>query len=125
MAEERLRQAKGQNLLRRGRFALAGIGHALRHERSFRTQCVAAVAATALTVALRPGWLWAALMMVLIALVLALELVNTAIEHLLDGLHPAQAPFVRVAKDCAAGAVLVLSVCSVLVFALMLAEVRG
>jgi diacylglycerol kinase (ATP) len=42
------------------------------------------------------------------------------LEHALDGLHPQQAPFVRIAKDCAAAAVLVLSAASVVVFALML-----
>jgi len=41
----------------------------------------------------------------------------------LDGLHPEQAPFVRLAKDCAAASVMVLSTCSVIVFLLMLAEV--
>ncbi len=61
----------------------------------------------------------------MICMVLAAELFNTALEHALDGLHPEQAPFVRVAKDCAAGAVLVLSACAALVFVLMLAEVWG
>jgi hypothetical protein len=56
----------------------------------------------------------------MIALVLAAELANTALEHLLDGLHPEQAEFVRIAKDCSAAAVLVFSTTSVAVFALML-----
>ncbi len=110
---------KGQRFSRRCRFALNGLGHAFVHETSFRTHCLAALGASGVTAWLRPGWLWAALIAVAIALVLALELVNTALEHALDGLHPEQAEFVGIAKDCAAGAVLVASVLSVLLFGFM------
>ena len=51
---------------------------------------------------------------------LAAELVNTALEHTLDGLHAEHAEFVRIAKDCAAAAVLVLSATAAIVFVLML-----
>ena len=61
----------------------------------------------------------------MIALVLAAELINTALEAALDGLHPEHARFVQVAKDCAAAAVLVLSGASVVVFACMLADLYG
>ena len=113
---------KGRNLLHRARFAWAGLGHALRFERSFRTECLAAAIATGVTVAMRPGWLWAGLIAVSIALVLALELVNTALEHALDGLSPAPSNFVAVAKDCAAAAVLVASTLSVILFGFMLLD---
>lgn len=66
-----------------------------------------------------------ALVIVMVALVLAAELFNTALEHLLDGLHPQQAEFVRIAKDCSAGAVLLFSITSVVVFALMVLKVMG
>jgi diacylglycerol kinase len=49
---------------------------------------------------------WAALALV-IALVIALELVNTAVEAAVDLLSPAEHPLAKVAKDCAAAAVLV------------------
>jgi diacylglycerol kinase (ATP) len=42
-----------------------------------------------------------------VVLVLAVELVNTAIEGLADHLHPEQHPSIKVVKDCAAAAVLV------------------
>ncbi len=111
---------KGKAFFRRATFAAAGLGHAFRSERSFRTQSVAALAAMAATIALRPGWVWGALIAVAIVLVLALELVNTALEHLIDGLHPGEARFIQVAKDCAAGAVLIASVLSLLLFGMML-----
>ena len=116
---------KGQSLYKRFRFAWQGLIAAFAHEISFRTHLVAAVAAVGATLWIRPPLVWFALVMIMIGLMLAAELFNTALEHALDGLHPDQAQFVRVTKDCAAGAVLVLSVCAALVFVLMLAEVWG
>ena len=113
---------KGLSFLARMGFALQGLRVAASGEASFRTQLLAAVVATAVTVWLRPGWLWAALIAVAIGLVLALELVNTALEHALDGLHPEQAPFIEVAKDCAAAAVLVSSLLAVILFVFMLLD---
>ena len=104
-------------------FALRGIAAAWRAELTFRIQVVAAIAAVAVTAMLQPGAVWTALVAVMIGAVLAAELFNTALEHALDGLHPGQAPFVRIAKDCAAAAVLVLSAVSVAVFVAMLADV--
>jgi len=114
---------KGKPFYRRLRFAWEGLQAAFQHEASFRTEVFAAVGAIAVTAWLNPPALWMALVIVMIALVLAAELFNTALEHALDGLHPEQAPFVRLAKDCAAASVMVLSACSVIVFLLMLVEV--
>jgi diacylglycerol kinase (ATP) len=111
---------KRSSLHRRLRFALAGLREALAREPSFRIQLLAAGGAIAVALVLRAPPLWLALVAAMIGLVLAAELFNTALEHALDGLHPQQAAFVRIAKDCAAAAVLVLSVASVVVFALML-----
>ena len=49
------------------------------------------------------------------ALVLSLELVNTALEALSDLISPEWHPLAKLAKDAAAGAVLVGSVVSVVV----------
>jgi diacylglycerol kinase (ATP) len=72
---------------------------------------------------IHPPLIWVALLSIMIGLIFALELVNTALEHALDGLHREEAHFVRLSKDCAAAAVLVMSVCAVIVFLLMLADV--
>lgn len=116
---------KNQPLYRRFRFAWQGLAEAFFHEASFRSEALAATLAIGSMFWIRPPLVWVALVVVMIALVLAAELLNTALEHALDGLHPAQASFVRLAKDCAAASVMVLSVCSVIVFLLMLAEVNG
>ncbi len=54
------------------------------------------------------------------ALVLSLELVNTAAEALTDLISPGPHPLAEAAKDAAAGAVLVASIGSVLVGAAVL-----
>ena len=116
---------KGHSLQQRCRYACQGLASAFRHEASFRTEVVFGVAALLFTLWLRPSWLWAALVVIMIAAVLAAELFNTALEHLLDGLHPGEAEFVRIAKDCAAAAVMVFSVASLAVFLMMVFDVLG
>ncbi len=110
---------KGRHLIARFGFAWAGLRYACRHERSFRTHLLALVFVALAIVWLRPPLIWQALLWVMVALVLAAELINSALEATLDALHPEQAEFVRHAKDCAAAAVLVLSIAALLVFALM------
>lgn len=98
---------KNQSFPLRLRYALNGIGHALRSEQSLKLQAVAFVAALAALVALRPRPVWWALVGLASALVVAAELLNTALEELADHLNPQEHPRIRLVKDCAAGAVLV------------------
>lgn len=114
---------KGRPFHHRLGFALQGWRHAYRLEASFRFQSLAAIAAIAFTLWLGPPLYWLALVIVMVALVLAAELINTALEQILDGLHAEHAEFVKIAKDCAAGAVLVLSVAALAVFLLMVCAV--
>jgi diacylglycerol kinase (ATP) len=100
---------KNQSLPRRLRFAWAGLAEAFAAESSFRTHVAATAIVLAALVWLRPAPMWWAILSLTIALVLAAELVNTAIEYLADHLHPDVHPRIRVVKDCAAAAVLVVS----------------
>lgn len=113
---------KNQAFYQRAAHATAGWCSAFKTERSFRTQLIATIAAIIATAVFTPKPVWWALIVFSIALVLAAELFNTALERSLDGLHPKQAEFVRQAKDCAAGAVLILSLASVIIFVLMIAD---
>jgi diacylglycerol kinase (ATP) len=106
---------KNQSFADRLGFALNGLGHALRSEKSLRTQVAALVAALALLAWLRPPPVWWALVVLISSAVLAAELFNTALERLADHLHPGQHPEIRIVKDCAAAAVLVLSIGALLV----------
>ena len=95
---------------------LASFGHALRGLRVFVSQPNARIhcAAAALVVALA-SWLqvsameWVALVLA-IALVMAAEALNTALEYVVDLASPQWHALARDAKDVAAAAVLVCSI---------------
>lgn len=84
--------------------AWAGTHYAWRSQPHVRFEVAAAIVAASAAV-----WLGTGLVAVLLAsaLVLAAEFVNTAVEALVDLLAPEQRPRAGVAKDVAAGAVLV------------------
>ena len=114
---------KGQRYFARLGFAFAGIRTVWRREKSFRIQCMLGLVGVAMTAALRPGWAWAALIALAMALVFALEMVNAALEYLLDRMHPEIHDEIKHAKDVAAGAVLVASLFGTAVVFAMLASV--
>lgn len=103
---------KGQSFLKRLGWAWKGIQTAFRTEPSFRTQILFASAALVLLLALRPQAYWWAIVGLTTGGVLSAELVNTALEAVVDHLHPSRHPMIAKAKDCAAGAVLVMSLAS-------------
>lgn len=111
---------KNASFLSRLGYALAGIRIVWRRETSFRTQCLLGLAALLVTAAVRPGLLWTAAILLCIALVLTLEMINAALEYLIDKVHPDIAEEIKFAKDAAAGAVLLASLFSLGVGALML-----
>lgn len=113
---------KNQPFRRRLGFAIAGITTVWRHERSFRAQALAAILTVMSLLLLRPGWLWSAVVLLAVALVLALEMANAALEYLADQLHPGIAPGIAAAKDAAAGAVLIASSGAIVTAALMLGD---
>ena len=90
-------------------YAFAGLAAAWRHERNFRINACAAVIALVAAAALRLSLLGDALVALAIALVLAAELINSAIEALADLVSPEFHPLAGRAKDMGAAAVLVAS----------------
>lgn len=113
---------KNQSFRKRVVFALNGIGHALKSERSFRTQSVIAALVIITMIVLKASPLWTALLSLAIGAALAMELFNTSLEYLLDCIHPEHHPLIGKAKDCAAAAVLVLSFAAIVIFLAFLYE---
>ena len=101
-------------------FALNGIIAAWRRERSFRTQLTLAVLTAVVLVVLRAPVAWWAITALTISFVLAIELMNSAFEALVDHLHPERHPEIRVIKDMAAGGVLLASLGALVVGVLLL-----
>ena len=116
---------KNQPFLHRLRWAWSGIRGALRSEQSFRTQALCAAAAAIALAILRPPLVWVVLCLVSAAMVLALELVNTALERLADRLHPEVHPAIRAAKDSAAAAVLIAAATAAIVGVLTVVAAHG
>lgn len=86
--------------------AVHGVGYTLRTQRNtwIELAAVAVVIAAGLWLRIRPIE-WAVLALT-VAMVLALEAVNSAIEALVDLVSPDYHELARVAKDCAAGAMI-------------------
>ena len=96
-------------------YAFSGILYATRTQRNMRIHLIAASLAIVATLYLRLDRAYVALVVLCIAMVIALELVNTAIEAVVDLMTVAHHPLAKIAKDAAAGAVLVVSMASVIV----------
>lgn len=91
-------------------YALQGIAAGIKKERNMKIHCGAAVLVTAAGVMLGiSGTEWC-ICLVLFGLVMALELVNTAIEAAVDLATEEKRPLAKLAKDAAAGAVLVAAI---------------
>jgi len=91
-------------------FAFKGIGYAIATQLNFRVHLVAALIAGLLGYALQISageWIW---VVCCIALVLAAELLNTAIEILTDMVSPEHNVKAGHVKDVAAGAVLITAI---------------
>lgn len=106
---------KNRSFPKRIRCALAGLGDGWRRERSFRAHSVCAVLALVALLILQPPPIWWAVVAVISAAVMAMELFNSALEALIDHLHPDLHPEIRRVKDMAAGGVLLLSIAALLV----------
>jgi len=95
--------------------AFEGIMYAARTQANMRTHLLVAALVLIATLLLKLDRFYVIAIVVLIAMVLALELLNTAIEAIVDLLTVAHHPLAKTAKDAAAGAVLVASLASVVV----------
>lgn len=98
--------------LRSAGYAWAGVQAVYRSEANFRIEVWAAALALALTLVLDAPL---APILLVCALVLSLELVNSAVEAAIDLLSPEPHPLAKLAKDAAAGAVYVAAFFAVLV----------
>lgn len=95
--------------------AARGLGYTFAHEGNFRVHTAAALVVTLLGAFVRVSAREWAVLLVVMVLVMTLELVNTAVEKLLDSVHPRLHATVGLAKDILAGAVLLAAAVAVIV----------
>lgn len=94
-------------------YAAAGIAHTVRFQRNMRVHILIAAAVTVAGLVLGIGasdWAVVALAM---GVVFTAEAMNTAVEHLVNLVSPDQHPHAKLAKDAAAGAVLLAALAAV------------
>ena len=107
------------------RFAFSGLWFVLKYEHNFRIHLLAAV------VAVLAGFYfdisgneWLAIILI-IALVLTLEMVNSAIEKLADVVSPEKNEKIKVVKDISAAVVLLAAMAALVVAALIFIPKMG
>lgn len=104
------------NLLVSFRYAWAGIAYAFQTQRNFRIHVFIGAAAIALGFSLSLSAVEIAVLGLTIGAVLATELLNTAIESVVDlTVKQSYHELAKIAKDCAAAAVLISALVAILV----------
>ena len=108
------------SLLRSFGFALEGVSYLIRTQRSAQIEIVIGVVVIAVAVWLGISAIEWAVLILAMALVLALEALNTAIELAVTLASPQRHPLAKAAKDVAAAMVLIAAVGAAVVGAVVL-----
>jgi diacylglycerol kinase len=96
-------------------FAFSGLWHAIRTQVNMKVHIALAVLALALGIVLHISAIEFALVFVAIAGVMIAEMFNTVIELCVDLASPSYHPLAKIAKDVAAGAVLLSAIMAVII----------
>ena len=91
-------------------YAFAGIFACIRKERNIKIHCVFMFLVIIAGLVLRLSVTEWCICLILFGLILSLELVNTAVESVVDLVTEEKKPLAKVAKDTAAGAVLIAAI---------------
>jgi diacylglycerol kinase (ATP) len=109
------------NIFASFRYAWAGVMYSFTTQRNFRIHCAVGTTAICLGAYLRIPPVEMAIISIVCSLVLTLELLNTAIESVVDlTVEQTYHELAKIAKDCAAGAVLISALASLMVAAWLL-----
>lgn len=95
--------------------AAAGFLYAVRTQRNFRVHLVAMMLVTGMGIWLRLSYQAWAILALTVGTVLVAEMVNTALEALVDLASPEYHPLAKNVKDLAAGSVLLWAIVAVIV----------
>lgn len=104
-----------QPLYRSFGYAFEGIGTCIRSERNMKIHCTAAVLVVIFGIWLKISVTEWCICLVLFGLVMGLEMVNTAVESVVDLVTRERRPLAKKAKDTAAGAVLIAAIMAAVV----------
>src|SRR3954449_7479456 len=120
-----MRPRRAPSLLQSFNFALEGVIHVLRTQRNLRIHFIAAVAVLVAAFAVGVSRIELIALLLAISFVLIAEMVNSAIEQAIDVATTSFDPLAKLAKDIAAGAVLIATVTAVAIGYLVFANKAG
>ena len=106
-------------------YAFQGIWRCINYERNMRIHIVAAAFVLTFSLFFRLTRTEYAVLFILIGLIMALELLNTALEAAGNAISKEKNHYVKILKDTAAGAVLILAIAAVAVAAVFFWEAEG
>jgi diacylglycerol kinase (ATP) len=107
---ERMTHRRAQTILQSFNFAFEGIIHVLRTQRNMRIHFLAAVVVLVAALAVGVSKLELIALLLAIAFVFITEMINSALEQAIDVATTSFDPLAKLAKDIAAGAVLIATV---------------
>ena len=96
-------------------YAFEGIWTGIRKERNMKIHCIAVILVTAAGTFFQISAMEWCICLLLFGMVVSLELVNTAVEAVVDLVTEEKKPLAKIAKDTAAGAVLFAAIISVII----------
>ena len=109
------------NLFLSFKYAWAGVVYAFTTQRNFRIHTCIGILAVSLGIFLEVRAMEMSVIVMTCAIVMVLELINTAIESVVDlTVKQSYHELAKIAKDCAAGAVLISAIAAVIVAACIL-----
>lgn len=109
-----MKKEKKAPLTKSFKYAFEGIAAGIVKERNMKIHCAAAVAVTAAGFIFKISAVEWCICLVFFGLIFSLELVNTAVEAVVDLVTEKRQPLAKLAKDTAAGAVLVSAMMAVI-----------
>ena len=113
-------EQKNRPIHRRFRDGAAGLAQGWRRERSIRLHLLLAAPALPIILLSKPSLPWLLAFLILLVLGLAIELINAALEALLDRLHPDHDAEIGAAKDMGSAAALVVNMAAAATFVVAL-----
>jgi diacylglycerol kinase (ATP) len=116
---------RAPSILESFNYAFEGVIHVLRTQRNMRLHFLIAVVVLAVAVVVGVTRFELIALLLAIAFVLIAEMINTAVEHTIDVATTSFDPMAKLAKDIAAGAVLIASVNAVAIGYLVFAHRVG
>lgn len=114
MLKDKVKKKSLKRFIYSFKYSFEGIKYAFYNEVNIFVMMLAGIIAIFLGILLKLSYVECLVIILLIGVILSLELINTAIEAVVDLYTKEKNPLAKVAKDCASGAVSVMSVFAII-----------